>query len=75
MRSLLLTGVSAGAILLGVVAAQAADVRAPVRVVAPAPIADWSGHYFGLSLGWGQAGLADMPRSLREAFAQRSSCL
>jgi len=50
MRALLLTGVAAGTLISGVVAASAADVRAPVRVVAPAP--SWAGHYFGLSLGW-----------------------
>ena len=55
MRALLLTGVAAGALVSGVVVASAADVRAPVRIVAPAPVPDWSGHYFGLSLGWGQA--------------------
>src|SRR5262245_11259692 len=49
MRTLLLTGVSAGAILFGVVEASAADFRSPVSVAQ-------TGHYFGLSLGWASVG-------------------
>src|SRR6476659_5622236 len=53
MRALLLTGVSAGAILIGVIDASAADRVAPARIVAPAPVNNWAGHYAGLVLGWG----------------------
>jgi len=53
MRALLLTGVSAGAILIGIVDASAADRVAPARIVTPAPVNNWAGHYGGLVLGWG----------------------
>jgi len=53
MRALLLTGVSAGAILIGVIDASAADRVAPARIVTPAPVNNWAGHYAGLVLGWG----------------------
>jgi len=53
MRALLLTGVSAGAILISVVGASAADVRvAPARIVAPIA-STWDGHYWGVVAGAG----------------------
>jgi len=56
MRSLLLAAVSAGMMIIGTAGAPAADLS-PIRVAPPpppppAPVANWSGHYAGVQLGW-----------------------
>jgi outer membrane immunogenic protein len=57
MRAFLATSVSAGAILIGAVGAQAADIVRPiapsfVAPVAPVPAFSWSGCYVGVHTGW-----------------------
>src|SRR6185295_1070732 len=56
MRSLLLAAISAGMLIIGTAGAPAADLS-PIRVAPPpppplAPVANWSGHYAGVQLGW-----------------------
>jgi len=54
MRALLLAAVSAGMMIIGITGASAADLS-PIRVAPPPPplpIANWSGHYAGVQLGW-----------------------
>jgi outer membrane immunogenic protein len=55
-KSLLLTGVSALALVAGKSAANAADLRAPAYKApppAPAPVFSWTGCYAGPHVGWG----------------------
>jgi outer membrane immunogenic protein len=55
-KNLLLTGVSALALVAGKSAANAADLRAPAYkapLPAPAPVFSWTGCYVGPHIGWG----------------------
>src|SRR2546429_467700 len=65
MRALLLTGVSAGAILIGIGQASAADIIRPIQV-APVAANNWDGHYWG--------GIAAVHRSYSFCYQISAGC-